>query len=369
MEHHRHAAEIRAEGIGKRYGGFRALSGVDLDIGRGEFVTLLGPSGSGKTTFLMILAGFERASEGRLLRDGLDITAQAPEARNFGMVFQGYALFPHMSVAENVAFPLKVRRVPAAEIRRRVGEMIERVGLEGHAGKLPSQLSGGQQQRVALARALVFEPDVLLLDEPFSALDKNLREAMQDEMKRLHREFGTTFVFVTHDQSEALALSTRLAIFDRGRLLQAGTPREVYEAPVDRFTAEFLGEIDLLPLEGARREGDWIVGRFEAATIAVPALDRDAPERPLVGVRPEHVRLTAAEAVRGEGDNVVPVRLADRTYLGARTRLELVTASGRRLGAEVSTSDPHASLPDGAGLAFVFSRADGRLVRDASPTS
>ncbi len=369
MQRQRHAAEIRAEAIGKRYGAFEALKAIDLDIGRGEFVTLLGPSGSGKTSFLMILAGFERATSGRLLRDGIDITTQAPEGRNFGMVFQGYALFPHMSVAGNVAFPLKVRGVAPDEIRRRVGEMLERVGLSAHAGKLPARLSGGQQQRVALARALVFEPDVLLLDEPFSALDKNLRAAMQDEMKRLHRELGTTFVFVTHDQEEALALSTRLAIFDRGRLLQAGTPRDVYERPIDRFTAEFLGEIDLLPLADARRDGDWIVGRFEGAILAAPASTLATGETPLIGVRPEHVRLAAAEAPLAEGDNAVPVRLVDRTYLGARTRLDLVTAAGRRLGAEVSTSDPAAALPDGAALAFVFSRADGRLVRDAaSPT-
>ncbi|MEO6299906.1 MAG: ABC transporter ATP-binding protein, partial [Paracoccaceae bacterium] len=204
-----HAAEIGAEGIGKTYGRFAALSDVSLTVARGEFLTLLGPSGSGKTTFLMVMAGFEAPTAGRILLDGVDVTAQPAEKRGFGMMFQGYALFPHMSVEDNIAFPLKVQRRAADDIRRRVGEMIEKVGLSGHGHKRPSGLSGGQQQRVALARALVYEPPVMLLDEPFSALDKNLRGQMQDEVRRLHRETGTTFVFVTHDQSEALALSTR----------------------------------------------------------------------------------------------------------------------------------------------------------------
>ena len=181
------AAEIKAIGIGKSFGHFRALNNLTLDIGRGEFLALLGPSGSGKTTFLMILAGFLPPSDGRLFSDGVDITDRPAELRAAGMVFQGYALFPHMSVESNIAFPLKVRKRPAAEIRQRVAEMIARVGLKGHETKLPSQLSGGQQQRVALARALVFEPGVLLLDEPFSALDKSLRGQMQAEMKRLHQ--------------------------------------------------------------------------------------------------------------------------------------------------------------------------------------
>ena len=247
------AAEIKAVGIGKSFGSFRALNELSLDIGRGEFLTLLGPSGSGKTTFLMILAGFLAPSQGRLFSDGVDITSRPAEQRSAGMVFQGYALFPHMTVESNIAFPLKVRKKSGAEIKRRVAEMIDRVGLLGHEKKLPSQLSGGQQQRVALARALVFEPDVLLLDEPFSALDKGLRGQMQAEMKRLHQETGTTFVFVTHDQSEALALSSRVAIFNHGELLQVGAPQEVYDRPANRFVAEFLGEINMLPLSGVRQ--------------------------------------------------------------------------------------------------------------------
>src|SRR5690606_21273271 len=212
------AAEIGATGIGKDFGEFTALADITLTVGRGEFLTLLGPSGSGKTTFLMILSGFEAPTAGRLTLDGRDMTRTPAEERAFGMVFQGYALFPHMTVEENIAFPLKVQKRSAAAEKRRVAEIVEMVGLGGHGHKRPSGLSGGQQQRVALARALVYEPPVLLLDEPFSALDKNLRGQMQEEMRRLHRETGTTFVFVTHDQSEALALSTRVAIFEKGRL-------------------------------------------------------------------------------------------------------------------------------------------------------
>ena len=203
------AAELDARGIGKTYGDFHALGDVSLTIGRGEFVTLLGPSGSGKTTFLMILAGFVKATSGTLTKDGVDITTLPAEKRGFGMVFQGYALFPHMSVEKNIAFPLQVQGRNAQDIKAKVDDIVDRVGLREHAKKRPADLSGGQQQRVALARALVFEPSVLLLDEPFSALDKNLRGSMQEEVRRLHQETGTTFVFVTHDQSEALALSTR----------------------------------------------------------------------------------------------------------------------------------------------------------------
>ena len=263
------AAEIKAIGIGKAFGSFRALKDLSLDIGRGEFLTLLGPSGSGKTTFLMILAGFLEPSEGRLLSDGVDITNKPAEQRASGMVFQGYALFPHMSVEANIAFPLHVRKKPAAEIKRRVAEMIERVGLRGHETKLPAKLSGGQQQRVALARALVFEPVVLLLDEPFSALDKSLRGQMQAEVKRLHEETGTTFVFVTHDQSEALALSSRVAIFNHGELLQVGAPQEVYERPANRFVAEFLGEINMLPLKDIRPENGGVTGLCEDRPISL----------------------------------------------------------------------------------------------------
>jgi putative spermidine/putrescine transport system ATP-binding protein len=321
------AVDIEAVGIGKSFGAFQALKDVSLHVGRGEFLTLLGPSGSGKTTLLMILAGFEKPTTGRLFSEGADITAKGAEARSFGMVFQGYALFPHMTVAQNIAFPLQVRKMPRDAVARRVGEMVERVGLQGHEHKSPSKLSGGQQQRVALARALVFEPPVLLLDEPFSALDKHLRGRMQDEVKRLHQEFGTTFIFVTHDQSEALSLSSRVAIFNHGEVLQIGAPREVYERPNNRFVAEFLGEINLLPVDNVGPCSRGLGGFFEGARLIGP------PQDPIgaagfLAVRPEHMSISSEPPNEANG---VAACVASTTYLGSAMRLGLVTRGGARL--------------------------------------
>ncbi len=326
------AAEIEARSIGKMFGSFAALSDVSFTIGRGEFLTLLGPSGSGKTTFLTLLAGFEAPTSGQLLLDGRNLTATPPEARGFGMVFQGYALFPHMTAEENIAFPLKVQKRSASEIRARVAAMIELMGLGGHGHKRPSGLSGGQQQRVALARALAYEPPVLLLDEPFSALDKNLRGQMQDEVRRLHRELGTTFVFVTHDQSEALALSSRVAIFEKGRLQQIAPPREVYEAPANRFVAEFLGDINILPVEG-----DSSAPRIEGRPVTIRSTSNGTGD---LALRPEYMGLTATEPAEG---NALPAQLADLTYQGAETRLTLTTRGGLPLTLRL----PTAQLPEG----------------------
>jgi putative spermidine/putrescine transport system ATP-binding protein len=335
MQTKNRAAELDARGIGKTYGDFHALSDISLTIGRGEFLTLLGPSGSGKTTFLMILAGFVDASAGALSMDGADITRLPAEKRGFGMVFQGYALFPHMSVEKNIAFPLQVQGRSAQEIKRRVDDIVDRVGLREHARKRPADLSGGQQQRVALARALVFEPKVLLLDEPFSALDKNLRGSMQDEVRRLHQETGTTFVFVTHDQSEALALSTRVAIFNKGRLQQLGSPREVYEHPANRFVAEFLGDINIFDLSAPASAGELAEGRFEDRVIRMAAT-AGTPTRHFA-IRPEHMVLTRDEPA--EARNAVGAVIEDVTYLGAATRFSLRTAGGKALALEMPTRE------------------------------
>ncbi len=320
------AAEIGATGIGKSFGTFRALTDVTLTIARGEFLTLLGPSGSGKTTFLMVLSGFEPPTTGRLLLDGRDMTDIPPEERGFGMVFQGYALFPHLTVEENIAFPLKVQRRGSAQIRKRVAEMIEMVGLGGHGHKRPAGLSGGQQQRVALARALAYEPPVMLFDEPFSALDRNLRTQMQDEMRRLHRETGTTFVFVTHDQEEALTLSSRIAIFEAGVLQQIGPPRDIYERPENRFVAEFLGDINIMPVQNGKMEGS----------------DTVVPGNPTgdLAIRPEYMRIALEAPAQG---NAVAATLRDLTYLGGVTRLNLRTTGG----ADLVLSVPTATLAEG----------------------
>jgi len=355
------ASQLSAIGLGKSFGNFEALRSLDLSIAAGEFLTLLGPSGSGKTTFLMALAGFLKPSCGRLEEDGTDITDRPADKRNFGMVFQGYALFPHLSVADNVAFPLRVRKVPAAEIKKRVGDMIERVGLSAHAHKKPAQLSGGQQQRVALARALVFEPGVLLLDEPFSALDKNLREGLQAEMKRVHRQTGTTFVFVTHDQSEALALSDRIAIFNHGQLMQAAEPRAIYTRPDNRFVAEFLGRINLLPLEDCSAIDGRATGRLGEATLSAPtSTATPAGRQALLAVRPEHLRI----GVAGANENGIAGVVADKIYNGAETSLQVALPTGQRLQLSVPDHSAAAGLAVGTKANVCWPVESGFILHD-----
>jgi ABC-type Fe3+/spermidine/putrescine transport system ATPase subunit len=239
---------LRLTTLTKRFGGFTAVDNVDLEIRRGEFLTLLGPSGSGKTTLLMMIAGFLDITEGDILLDGASIRDVPAEKRNFGMVFQGYALFPHMTVRQNIGYALDVRGRPKAEIEARVDEMLELVQLQEFGHRKPGQLSGGQQQRVALARALAFAPPVLLLDEPLGALDKKLRIEVQDQLKDIHRRVGTTFIYVTHDQEEALSMSDRIVIMQNGRIEQLGTPTELYERPRTRFAAGFLGKSNFLDM-------------------------------------------------------------------------------------------------------------------------
>jgi len=352
------AVGLQTIGVCKSFGAFQALKNVSLDVGRGEFLTLLGPSGSGKTTFLMILAGFEHPTTGRLLSEGEDITAVSAEARSFGMVFQGYALFPHMTVAQNIAFPLQVRKVPRDVVARRVAEIIHRVGLVGHEHKLPAKLSGGQQQRVALARALVFEPSVLLLDEPFSALDKHLRGRMQDEVKRLHQDFGTTFIFVTHDQSEALSLSSRIAIFNLGELLQIATPQEVYERPANRFVAEFLGEINLLPMENIGHCNIGTSGSFEGGRLTGPRQDH-VGKSGILAVRPEHMSL--ADACPDDA-NGIAASIAATTYLGASMRLGLITRGGTRLTVTLPAEVAAKTLANGDDIWVTWPMSKGFLL-------
>ncbi len=320
-----HALGLR--GITRRYGNFTAVEDVSLSVGSGEFLTLLGPSGSGKTTILMCIAGFVAPSEGAILLDGRDITGLPPERRNFGMVFQGYALFPHMTVAENVAFPLRVRKLGAAEREAKVRAALDLVQLTRFADRRPAQLSGGQQQRVALARALVFDPSLLLLDEPLSALDKKLRAELQEELKALHRRVGRTFVNVTHDQEEALSLSDRVAILNHGRLVQEGPPAALYERPRTRFVADFLGKSNFL--QGTVRQA--AQGRFSITignTQLVQALPAGAAE-PAVGalallsLRPEKIGLLDDTA---SADNVVKGRIVTWSYAGAGYTVTVHTA-------------------------------------------
>ncbi|SME92620.1 putative spermidine/putrescine transport system ATP-binding protein [Tistlia consotensis] len=301
----------------KRYGTVQALGGIELDIGEGEFLTLLGPSGSGKTTLLTAIAGFTGLDEGRLVLRGKDITDLPPDRRDFGMVFQGYALFPTMNVRNNIAFPLKVRKWKPADIQARVEECLALVQMEGFADRMPSQLSGGQQQRVALARALSFRPSVLLLDEPLSALDKKLRADLQWELKDLHRKLGVTFIYVTHDQDEALSMSDRIVILKDGLVQQIGEPGALYNAPRTTFVADFLGKSNFLDVEvegfaGGRARCRAGGESFEVATEAPPAGGRGR-----VALRPERIRLAPPKGAAFEG------AIRQTSYLGERCHVIL----------------------------------------------
>lgn len=321
------ASYIQIQKATKRFGTFQALKDISLDIEQGEFLAFLGPSGSGKTTLLMILAGFEAPSDGALMKGGRDISAIPADKRNFGMVFQGYALFTHMTVAENIGFALRVRGVTKSERETKIERMVEMVGLKGHAGKRTSALSGGQQQRVALARALVFEPEMLLLDEPLSALDKNLREQLQFELTEIHRRTGTTFVFVTHDQNEAMAMADRIAIFNQGEIIQVGTPRDLYTQPKTRFVAEFLGTINIFSLMRPIVEGNHVTADHSGCTLQGPLPGSFDPQRAaILAVRPEQMTL---HSVRPHIEkNLIAAKLTANIYQGGSAILRAETCSG-----------------------------------------
>ncbi len=301
---------VRLTGLVKRYGEVLAVDGVDLEIRDGEFFSMLGPSGSGKTTTLRMIAGFETPTSGSVELLGVDVTGTAPFDRDVNTVFQDYALFPHMTVGDNVGYGLVVRKVPKAERRERVSEALRMVRLEGYEDRKPNQLSGGQRQRVALARALVNRPRVLLLDEPLGALDLKLREEMQIELKRIQQEVGITFVYVTHDQEEALTMSDRLAVFNRGQIEQIGAPAEVYERPATRFVAGFVGTSNLLTGDVART----IVGREGTFTV-----------------RPEKIHITEPEAQPGPDDVSALGHIRDVVYEGPDTRYIVELDAGAAL--------------------------------------
>lgn len=320
---------VRFRGVQKTYDGVHlVVRQLDLDIRRGEFLTLLGPSGSGKTTTLMMLAGFESPTAGDIELDGRPITRTPPHKRHFGMVFQNYALFPHLTVGQNVAYPLTVRRVPRAEQDRRVARALGMVRLDGMAARLPSQLSGGQQQRVALARALVFEPQLVLMDEPLGALDKQLREHMQIELKELHRQLGVTFVYVTHDQGEALTMSDRVAVFNDGAIQQIDAVDRMYEAPANRFVAGFIG--DSTALAGTVRAADdqrcGIVLTDGRVISGVNVNDAPVGTPVQACIRPERIVLHMQPTARS---NVLQAGVSGVIYFGDHLRLLCAIGEGQ----------------------------------------
>ena len=324
-----YGASLALRDLSKRYGSHGAVSGISLDVRPGEFVTFLGPSGSGKTTTLNMIAGFVSPDAGEIHMDGEPIARLPAYRRNIGMVFQHYALFPHMTVNDNIAFPLQQRRIARPERARRVAEAVRLVALEGLERRYPHELSGGQQQRVAVARAVVFAPRVLLMDEPLGALDKMLRESLQYEVRRLHRELGITFIYVTHDQSEALTLSDRIAVFNGGQLEQVGAGEDLYERPETVFVADFLGESNHFPGRVEHRDGLY-VGIGGGRRVAVPGLSAaQHGTEGVVIVRPERVRLYARDVEAAGGENRVAGVVEECVYLGAAVRVAVNTGGKR----------------------------------------
>ncbi len=325
---------LRIENVAKQFGPCRAVDGLSLDIRRGEFFALLGPSGCGKTTLLRMLAGFETPEEGRILLNGYDIAQYLPHERPVNMMFQNYALFPHLSVRDNIAFGLKRAGMARADIATRVAEMVALVKLEGLEKRKPDQLSGGQRQRVALARSLARRPQVLLLDEPLAALDKKLRESTQQELTELQRRLGTTFIIVTHDQEEAMTVASRIGVMDAGRLEQVATPRELYEAPVSRWIAEFIGDINVFDGQIEAREHHRLTVLTRDAGVWVVAEPRNPLTKTAVSVaiRPEKVKLSrrgpVSDAAHAQSLNRLEGVVTDVSYLGGLTTYQVKLDSG-----------------------------------------
>lgn len=357
---------LRLEQLCKSFGDDPAVADVDLHIQRGEFLTLLGPSGSGKTTLLMMIAGFLEPTAGDIHLDGRSIKSLMPEKRNFGMVFQGYALFPHMTVSQNIAYPLEVRKQPRGTIAKRVEEMLDLVQLGAFGDRLPRQLSGGQQQRVALARALSFDPPVLLLDEPLGALDRKLRTDVQTQLKNLHRRVGKTFVYVTHDQEEALSMSDRVVILNHGRVVQVGSPEELYERPTSVFAANFLGKSNFL-----RGTVKGVDGGLLAYAIAEREFRQAAPSGPFksgdgitLALRPEKLDIAPSGDLQN-GVNALPGRVTDVTYFGPVIAVTVMTDTAGEMVAEIQAWKNPMALEEGQEVSLTWSPDAGVAVADS----
>src|SRR5438067_6459232 len=329
------AGEVSLVDLLKRFGDVAAVAGINVDMPRGEFFSMLGPSGCGKTTTLRMIAGFEQPTEGRILLDGTDMAYTPPHKRNVNTVFQNYALFPHLNVHDNVAFGLRRQKVGTQELRRRVGEALELVQLSGFEKRKPGQMSGGQQQRVALARALVLKPAVLLLDEPLGALDAKLRKALQIELKALQQQVGITFIYVTHDQEEALTMSDRIAVMSDGRVEQVGPPQNLYEEPTTTFVADFLGVSNLMTVTAqgeSNRRCKVALGEFE---LYASNGDVSTTGETRMVIRPERVRLEAHEST---GENRIPAMVEPVVYLGNANQVIVSLAHGEKIQALVQNT-------------------------------
>jgi spermidine/putrescine ABC transporter ATP-binding subunit len=355
-------AELRAESLRKAYGAVRAVDDVSFHIVPGEFVTFLGPSGSGKTTTLMMIAGFEYPTAGELYMNGVSLAALEPYDRNIGMVFQSYALFPHMTVAENIGFPLRMRKRARRHIESETARVLEIVNLSGYERRLPRELSGGQQQRVALARAVVFNPPLLLMDEPLGALDKQLRSRLQLEIKRIQRELGITVVYVTHDQEEALVMSDRIGVMNDGKLLQLGSPTELYDRPATEFVASFIGETNLLPGKMESWATDAVVVSVPGGSIRVRAETADLGPSVTVAVRPEKITLRPP-GERKAGMNTLVARVHHRLFVGDFHRYGLLLESGYPIDAKQQNAAGKQVFEPGAEVLVTWDPDDTRLLR------
>jgi putative spermidine/putrescine transport system ATP-binding protein len=355
-------AFVEFAGVQKTYDGETlVVKHLDLRIKRGEFVTLLGPSGSGKTTCLMMLAGFETPTAGSIILDGKQIAAVPPEQRDIGMVFQSYALFPHMTVAENVGFPLRVRGVPRAQMAERVAKALDMVHLGGYGSRMPGQLSGGQQQRVALARALVFEPKLVLMDEPLGALDKQLREHMQMEIRHLHERLGITVVYVTHDQSEALTMSDRVAVFNAGIIQQIAAPSELYEQPANSFVAQFIGENNRLPgrlieANGRTCTAELADGSRIRATFTGAAA---VGEMTSLSIRPERIKIAPPEEAPANRFDAV---VRELIYLGDHLRVRFTVGGIDDFIVKIHNSEDRPALDVGTRIPLCWRAEDCRAL-------
>ena len=367
--------DVQLDRVTKRFGDVTAVDALSLDVNRGEFFALLGPSGCGKTTTLRMIGGFEEVSEGTISLGGADVTDLPPFKRNVNTVFQNYALFPHLDVYENIAFGLRRRKVPENEVRHQVAFMLDLVDLPGYERRRPSQLSGGQQQRVALARALVNNPQVLLLDEPLGALDLKLRKQMQVELKRIQSEIGITFIFVTHDQEEAMTMADRIAVMRHGHIEQLGPPEELYERPATEFVAGFLGVSNLLEGEVAGHEGPLASIRLKDGSILrAPTDAADGATTVRVGVRPEKLRVTpgATEQPEPDGLNVLRGTVLDASYIGVSTQYLVETADGHKLtvyAQNLETGGAAEALADGEQVRLTWKPQHTFVIRGPSGDS
>ena len=358
---------LRIAAVTKRFGDFVAVDAVSLDLAAGEFFALLGPSGCGKTTLLRMLAGFEAPDAGAILLDGEDVAPVLPHRRPVNMMFQNYALFPHLSVADNVAFGLRRAGLPKPDVARRVKEMLALVRLEGFERRKPDQLSGGQRQRVALARALARRPRLLLLDEPMAALDKKLRQSTQAELKELQRRLGTTFIIVTHDQEEAMTVADRIGVMDRGRLVQVGSPRDLYETPASRWIAGFVGDINLIEGRVVARDATRLTIMLPDGATTLTALRNGAgpvgagAADGCIAVRPEKLRLAAADVARDGAANRLAGQVVDVTYQGSVSVYRVALEGGLVVKAALANAS-RAALSDldvGRQVTVSFAPQDG----------